>query len=136
MNTARTSMARQVAEAAHTFELRRTGRVPTSVTVLMAERTLVISVHGALSEAEKAVARIPTGAAQVQEFHRQLFAHSCGWLTQEIKRITNVDVQEAMAEVETTGTVVQTFSDGTIVQVFLLAAPLPAESWSTETLTT
>ena len=38
---------------------------------------------------------------------------------------------EATAEVETTtGTVVQAFTSGTMVQVFLLARRLPAETWS------
>ena len=134
MNKSNSSLARQVAEASSTFELQRTGRAPAAVTVLMAEHTLVISVRGALSEAEKATARVPTGAVQVQEFHRQLFADSCGWLTREIKRITDVEVRAATAEVETTaGTLMQAFPDGTMVQVFLLAGSVAPESWSTET---
>ena len=47
-----------------------------SVTVVLSEDTLVITLHGALSPAEKALAQSPAGAAQVQEFHRQLFANS------------------------------------------------------------
>ena len=54
---------------------RRTGHVPKSVTVVLSESTLVITLHGALSPAEKALAKSPAGAAQVQEFHRQLFAN-------------------------------------------------------------
>jgi hypothetical protein len=70
----------------------------------------------------------------VQEFHRQLFADSCDWLTREIKRITDVEVRAATAEVETTaGTLMQAFPDGTMVQVFLLAGSVAPESWSTET---
>jgi hypothetical protein len=57
----------------------------------------------------------------VQAFHRQLFATSADELRQEIKRITRGDVREASAEVETTtGTVVQVFTTGTMVPVFLL----------------
>jgi uncharacterized protein YbcI len=84
-----------------------------------------------LSPAEKALAQNPEGAAQVQEFHRQLFANSSEPLRQEIKKITGVDVREATAEVETsTGTVVKVFTTGTVVQVFLLATGVPEGSWS------
>ena len=86
--------------------------MPKSVTVVLSESTLVITLHGALSPAEKALAKSPAGAAQVQEFHRQLFANASDSLRQEIKRITGVEVREAAAEVEpTTGTVVQGIHD-------------------------
>jgi uncharacterized protein YbcI len=125
------TMAQQVAEAAAAFELRRTGHGPKSVTVVLSDDTLVITLHGALSPAEKALAMNPAGAAQVQEFHRQLFANASDSLRQEIKRITGVEVREATAEVEAaTGTVVQVFTTGTMVQVFLLARGVPAGSWS------
>ena len=123
-------MAQQLAQAASSFEQQRTGHAPKSVNVVLNEDTLVITLHGALSPAEKALVRDPAGAAQVQEFHRQLFTHSCDWLRQEIKRITGVEVREATAEVETaTGTVVQVFTTGTVVQVFLLARAVPADTW-------
>jgi uncharacterized protein YbcI len=125
------TMAKQIAQAAMAFEERRTGHAPQSVTVVLSENTLVITLHGALSPAEKALAQSPAGAAQVQEFHRQLFLNSADTLRQEIKRITGVEVREATAEVEpTTGTVVQAFTSGTVVQVFLLAAKVPGETWS------
>jgi uncharacterized protein YbcI len=125
------TMAEQIAQAAMAFEKRRTGHAPHSVTVVLSENTLVITLHGALSAAEKALAKSPTGAAQVQEFHRQLFLNSAAALRQEIKRITGVEVREATAEVEpTTGTVVQAFTTGTVVQVFLLAGNVPEERWS------
>ncbi|OYV95761.1 MAG: hypothetical protein B7Z73_01970, partial [Planctomycetia bacterium 21-64-5] len=80
---------------------------------------------------ERALVKSPTGAAQVQELHRRLFEDSCDSLRKEIKRITGVDVAEASIDVEpTTGTVVKTFASGTVVQVFLLAHGMPAESWS------
>ncbi|MCI0640336.1 MAG: DUF2294 domain-containing protein [Gemmataceae bacterium] len=131
MTQSNSTVAEQIALAAKTFEHRRTGRAPKSVTVVLTENTLVITLHGALSEAEKAVAKDPAGAAQVQEFHRQLFANSSEWLREEIKRITGVEVREAMAEVEpTTGIVVQAFTSGTVVQVFLLASNVTAGTWS------
>ena len=108
------SVAQQIAQAAIAFQQQRTGHEPKSVTVVLSENTLVITLHGALSPAEKALAKSPEGAAQVQEFHRQLFNHSADSLRQEIKRITGVEVREATAEVEpTTGTVVQVFTTGT-----------------------
>jgi uncharacterized protein YbcI len=131
MDSSNSTMAQQIAEAAGAFELERTGHGPKSVTVVLSEETLVITVHGALSPAEKALAETPSGAAQVQEFHRQLFADSADGLRQEIKRITGVDVRESTAEVETkTGTVVHVFTTGTMVQVFLLAHGIPADTWS------
>jgi uncharacterized protein YbcI len=91
--------AQRIARAASAFEERRTGHVPQSVTVVLSEDTLVITLHGILSPAEKDLARSPTGAVEVQEFHRQLFASSSDSLRQEIKRITGVEVCGATAEV-------------------------------------
>jgi uncharacterized protein YbcI len=125
------SVAQQIAEAAVAFERKRTGHVPESVTVVLGNDTLVITLHGALSQAERALAQTPDGAREVQAFHRQLFKNSADGLRQDIKRITGVDVRDATTELETkTGTVVQVFSSGTVVQVFLLAKGLPAGSWS------
>ena len=125
------SVAQQIAQAASAFEQRRTGRTPHSVAVILSENTLVITLHGALSPAEKALAKSPAGAAQMKEFHRQLFIDSADSLREEITRITGVEVREATAEVEpTSGTVVQVFTTGTVVQVFLLASGVTAGSWS------
>jgi uncharacterized protein YbcI len=131
MNQSISTMAQQIAQAACAFEERVTGHAPKSVTVVLCDNTLVITLHGALSPAEKALAQSPEGAAQVQEFHRQLFTNSFDALRLEIKGITGVDVREATAEVETTtGTVVKAFATGTVVQVFLLARDVPMEAWS------
>lgn len=125
------TMAQQIAQAAITFEKKRTGHTPTSVTVVMSDNTLMITLHGALSPAERDLARSPAGAAQVQDFHRQLFTSAADSLRQEIKRITGVAVREAVAEVEpTSGTIVQAFTTGTVVQVYLLACEVPSGSWS------
>src|SRR5205823_7014524 len=105
--------------------------VPKAVTVVLSEDTLVITLHEALTPAERALAKSAAGAAKVQEFHRQLFANSADFLRQEIKRITGVDVREATAEIETTtGTVVQVFTSGTMVQVFQLAQGIPEKTWN------
>jgi uncharacterized protein YbcI len=124
-------MAKQVALAACDFERRRTGNSPKSVTVVLGENTVVITLHGALSPAEQAMAKSPAGAAEVQEFHRQLFDSSADSLRREIKRITGVEVREAAVEVEpSTGTVVKAFATGTVVQVFLLADSVTTGAWS------
>jgi len=124
-------MAQQVALAASAFQQQRTGHTPRAVTVVLNENMAVVTLHEALSPAEKALARSPAGAAQVQEFHRQLFASSCAELRRQIKEITGVEVREATTEIETTtGAVVQVFTNGTMVQVFLLAHNVPSDSWS------
>jgi uncharacterized protein YbcI len=131
MNESNSTMAQQIARAVSAFERRRTGHAPRSVTVVLSGEALVVTLHGALSPAERALASTPEGAARVQEFHRQLFASSADALRQEIKRITGVEVREASADVEAgTGNVVQAFTTGTVVQVFLLAGTLPPDTWS------
>lgn len=125
------TMAQQLADSVLVSELKRNGHAPNSVTVVLTENTLVITLHGALSEAEKAVAKDPAGAAKVQELHKQLFLNSSDWLRQEIKRITGAEVRESTAEIEiNTGTVVQVFTTGTMVQVFLLTNNVPTSTWS------
>jgi len=125
------TMAQQIAQAASAFEEQRTGHGPKSVTVVLSDDTLVVTLHGALSPAETALAKSPAGAAQVQEFHRQLFANASDSLRQEIKRITGVEVREAAAEIEAiTGTVVKVFTTGTVVQVYLLARGVPVNVWN------
>lgn len=124
------SMAKRIAREVSVFEQQRTGHVPRSVTVILSDETLVITLHGVLSPAERVLARSTAGAAQVQEFHRELFLNSCAPLRQAIERITGVGVRKATVEVEMgTGTVVQVFSTGTAVQVFLLAGRVEADTW-------
>ena len=131
MDESSSTMAQKIAQAAIAFEQQRTGHVPRSAAVVLSDDTLVITLHGALSPAEKALAKTPAGITQLQEFHRQLFATASGSLRQEIKRITGVGVREATAEVETiTGAVTQVFATGTVVQLFLLAHSVPSEAWS------
>jgi uncharacterized protein YbcI len=116
-------VAQQIAEAVSAFQKQSTDHLPKAVTVVLSEDTLVITLYDALTPAEKALARSADGAAQVQEFHRQLFATSSESLRREIQRITGRQVREATAEVEpATGAIVHAFTTGTVVQVFLLAA--------------
>ena len=125
------SMAQQIAVAVRAFEKERTGHGPGSVTVLLSHDTLVITLHDALTPAEQVLARTPAGAAQVEEFHRQLFANACRALRQEIRRITGVDVRQAGAEVQpASGAVLKVFTTGTVVQVFSLAGSVQTDVWS------
>ena len=131
MDTDKSTMAQKVAHAAIAFHTQRTGHAPKAVTVVLSGDTLVVTLHEALSPAERDLAKSPAGAAQVQEFHRQLFASSSGALQQEIASITGVPLREAAAEVEAiTGAVVHAFTTGTMVQVFLLAEPVSADAWN------
>ena len=132
MDQLHASIAEQIAQAAQVFEQqRRTGHAPKSVSVVLNGDTLVITLRGALSPAETSLARTPSGTARMQELHRQLFASSAGPLLEEIKRITGVEVRESSVELATmTGAVMQLFATGTLVQVYLLAAKVPADSWS------
>jgi uncharacterized protein YbcI len=125
------TMAQQVAQAISVCQEQRTGYPPKAVTVVLSDDTLVVTLHEALSPAEKALSRTPDGAVQVQEYHRQLFKNSVGSLCEEIKRITGVAVGQAAAEVETTtGAAVHAFTTGTMVQVFRLAGRITADAWN------
>jgi uncharacterized protein YbcI len=122
MNSPAFDITEQLAEMASLLQQQRTGVAPKAVTAVLSEDTLVVTLHDALTPAEKHLARTPEGAAQVQEFHRQLFSSESDSMRQEIKRITGRDVREATAEIETApGAVVHAFTTGAMVQMFLLA---------------
>jgi uncharacterized protein YbcI len=131
MDTTKLTMTQQVAQAVMAFQKKTTGHAPKAATVVLSDNTLVIAMHEALSPAEKDMAKSPSGAAKVQEFHRQLFSTSSQPLRDEIQRITGVQVREAVAEVEpTTGAVVCAFASGTMVQVFQLDQSILAQTWN------
>jgi uncharacterized protein YbcI len=122
MDKSDSSKAQQIAQAAWAFELHTTGRLPGSATVILSDDTVVITLRGALSPAETALAKSPEGAAQLRELHRFLFTTSSEPLRQEIEQITGVEVREATAELET--------STSMVVQVFSLAHAVPGDTWS------
>jgi uncharacterized protein YbcI len=120
------SMAERVATAAIAFQLERTGHAPSAATVVLSSDTLVITLHGALSEAERVLSKSREGAAQVQAFHRELFGSAAAPLRKRIEQITGMAVREAAGEVEpTTGAVVHAFTGGTMVQVFQMVRTGP-----------
>ncbi len=65
------TLAEQIAQVAMAFQRQQTGHEPKAVSVVFGGDTLVVTLHGALSPAERAMARSPEGAAKVREFHRQ-----------------------------------------------------------------
>lgn len=93
MNSSSPGMAQQIGHAASAFEQVRTGHVPKSVTVVLNSDTLVITLRGVLTHAERVLANSEQGAAWVREYHRQLFANSSNSLLDEIKRITGVEAR-------------------------------------------
>ncbi|MGI9012950.1 MAG: DUF2294 domain-containing protein [Phycisphaerales bacterium] len=124
------TMAQMIAEMSVTLQAERTGQAPGSVTVVFSDDTLVITLHEALTPAEKELARTKKGAEQVQEFHRALFASTCDAMRERIKKITGIDVLEAASEIETaSGAVIHAFTTGTVVQVFLLSEPVSYKYW-------
>lgn len=125
------SPARQLAEVVSRLHEQRTGHAPKAVTVVLSEDTVVATLYGALTPAEQALARNPVGAAQVQEFHRQLFADSSDDLRGRIAQITGRKVREVGAEIEpSTGSVVHAFTTGAMVQLFLLSPSVSGSSKS------
>src|SRR5260370_29304362 len=120
------SMAQKIAQTAIAFEEQRLGRKPKSVTEVLGGDTLVITMHGVLSPAEKVLAASPAGAAQLQEFHQQLFQLSSDPLRREITRITGLAIREVAKDKAIAA--LHVFSVGPVVQVFLLAGRFLAHS--------
>src|SRR5688572_17716912 len=128
MDKTELTVIQQLAQAARTFQMQQTGRAPSDVTVIMEKDTLIVTLHEALSPAEQALARSPEGAANLREFHQELFRNSVGSLQKEIEKITGRKVREAAAEIDPgTGSVIHAFTTGTTVQVFLLTDSMLSE---------
>lgn len=131
------TFSEELAQIALTMQSERTGHTPKAVTVVASEETVVLTLHEALTPAEKILARTDSGAAKVEQYHRALFAVSCDELRKEIQRLTGRKVREAAVVVEpATGAIVHAFTSGTVVQIFQLephgvathvSAGLPAE---------
>jgi uncharacterized protein YbcI len=121
MNESGTAVAKELAEIALTMQTTRTGHAPAAVTVVASDETVVVTMHEALTPAEKILARSERGASQVEDYHRALFAVSCEELRTEIQRLTGRKVRESAVVVEpATGAIVHAFTSGTIVQIFQL----------------
>lgn len=116
-----TDFSKELAQIALSMQSERTGHMPKAVTVVASEETVVLTLHEALTPAEKILARSESGAAKVEQYHRALFAVSCDELRKEIQRLTGRKVREAAVVVEpATGAIVHAFTSGTVVQIFQL----------------
>ena len=130
--------SKELAGIAMSMQSERTGHTPKAVTVVASDETVVLTLHEALTPAEKILARTEAGAAKVEQYHRALFAVSCDELRKEIQRLTGRRVREAAVVVEpATGAIVHAFTSGTMVQIFQLephgvathvSAGIPAEA--------
>ena len=116
-----TDFSKELAQIALSMQSERTGHTPKAVTVVASDETVVLTLHEALTPAEKILARSESGAAKVEQYHRALFAVSCEELRKEIQRLTGRRVREAAVVVEpATGAIVHAFTSGTVVQIFQL----------------
>lgn len=131
MDATHSEIAREIAFAASAFELLVTGHSPQSVTVVLSDQTLVITLHGALSQEERDLSKFPEGAAEIQATHQRLIATKAESFLKEIGRITGATVLRATSEVAvTTSAVVSMSAPGTKVHVFLLGGSAPVCTWS------
>lgn len=131
------ALSKELAQIALSMQAERTGHTPKAVTVVASDETVVLTLHEALTPAEKILARTESGAAKVEQYHRALFAVSCDELRKEIQRLTGRRVREAAVVVEpATGAIVHAFTSGTVVQIFqlephgagtLVSAGIPSE---------
>jgi uncharacterized protein YbcI len=119
-------VARQVAQAAGSFEHLLLGRTPRSVTVVADGRWMVVGIHEAFSPVERRLAADEEGLSRVQDFHRYLFDHSLDSLRNHVRRSTGVELRGAIAHVDaSTGSVLKTFTTNPAVELFLLGQGLP-----------
>lgn len=120
------SMAEQIGHAASAFEQIRTGHVPKSVTVVLNDDTLVVTLRGVLTRAERVLANTEEGAAWVREYHRRLLMSTSNTLLDEINRITGASAHESVID----AAAVPLFEVGAVVHVFVLSTPIPLAVWS------
>jgi len=115
------AVSKELADIALAMQSERTGHTPKAVTVVASDETVVVTLHEALTPAEKILVRTEAGASQVEEYHRALFAVSCNELRREIQRLTGRRVREAAVVMEpASGAIVHAFPSGTMVQIFQL----------------
>lgn len=126
-DVSRQRLARQVAQAAGTFEHLLTGRVPASVTVVSDGDWLVVSLLETFTPLERRLAADAAGAARVHDFHRYLFDESLDSLRSHLRRSTGVELQSGVAHIDTAnGSVLKTYTTNPAVELFLLGQGVPA----------
>jgi uncharacterized protein YbcI len=131
-NLFREMIGQRIARAARVSERRQSMHWRDWVAVFLNEDTIVVALHGFLTDGEKAQLQSLAGAARVREFHQQLFANDSAILFQRIKRLTGMEVRNATVEFELmTGCVVHLITTDMLGEEFLFAIDAPVESrWS------
>lgn len=118
-------LARQVAQAAGTFENMLLHRVPRAVSVVATEGWMVVHLQEDFDAMERRLA-VGDGRHRVEEFHRFLFENSLPSLRAHVRRATGVNLEGAVAHVDAeNGTVLKTFSTHHTVDLFVLGPGLP-----------
>lgn len=119
-------LARQVAQAAGSFEHRLLGRAPTSVMVATAENWMVVSVNETLSSIERRLARDEAGRTRLQQYHRSFFEATLDALCDHVRQSTGVRLTGGLVHVDPdAGSVTKTFTNCATVELFLLGEGLP-----------
>jgi len=119
-------LARQVAQAAGTFENMLLHRVPRSVSVVAADGWLVIHLQEDFDAVERTLVSGTNGRQRVEEFHRFLFENSLPSLRSHVRRATGILLEGAVAHVDTANcTVLKTFSTHPSIDLFVLGQGLP-----------
>lgn len=130
MDTPRSDIADRVAEAAMAVPIRELGIAPCLVVVVASEDALMVTMCGMLTPQDTNLAHYSKGDSSSQQFHQHHFAQSVEPLRQEIERITEVPVLKSSVDVdEITGSVVYSFTTGSVLNVSLLAEHTPADDW-------
>ncbi|WP_020476440.1 Na-translocating system protein MpsC family protein [Zavarzinella formosa] len=122
MDKSQENIGEKIARAARDSEKRHTSHGREWAAVFMIEDTVVIALHGSLTDEEKSLVRSPAGAARVREFHRRLFADVTDGLAGRIRRITGMKIRDKTSEIDlASGSVAQIFTTKTVLAESLFA---------------
>jgi uncharacterized protein YbcI len=120
-------VARRVAHAVGGFEHRLLGRVPSSVTVVVKDDSMVLTVCETFSPMERRLARTDEGRERLRAFHRFLFSATRDAFREHVREHTGIDLCGALAHVDAdAGSIFKTFTTGADIECFLLGDALPA----------
>jgi len=118
-------LAEQIAYAVCIFQEKSMGHSPKSMTVVLGEKTLVITLHEALTPTEMILLQDVGSPAAMQHFYEQLFVDSAESLRREIQRITGKQILGRTTGFEPiTGAVVQAFTTGDAATFFRMPPDL------------
>jgi uncharacterized protein YbcI len=127
MDRSQRTIGQRIAQAARDFEQLRTGSGREWVAVFLNEATIVIALHGSLTDAERALVGNPAGRAKVLEQQQQLFAGAV--LFRKIRSISGMVVLNSTVEIGPTTTgLVLLFTTDTAGMDFPLSPGRPARA--------